>query len=265
MTRASRVARPRVILAGWTAAVLAFLYLPVVVLAVYSFNASRLNIAWGGFTLRWYAELRRNGPLLEALGNSLLLASAATVVALVLGAGAAWLTHRHRYRGGGAIDALVLTPLLMPEVITGVSLLLCFAAVGWPLGFSTLLVAHATFCIPFVMLVVRARLAGLDPALEEAALDLGATPARAFLRVILPQLRPALLSAALLSFALSMDELIISYFVYAPDAVTLPIKVYGMARVGLSPVLNALSTVFLVVTALLVSGALRAGRDWRSP
>ena len=151
---------------------LIFLYLPILVLVAYSFNTSRLNIVWAGFTLKWYEQVWSNAPLMRAAQNSLIIATSTTAVAVVLGTLGAWLLHRYRFSGERAITALVTTPIALPEIIMGVSLLVLFATLAVPLGFTTVIIAHVTFCFPFVLLVVRARLAGLDPALEEAALDL---------------------------------------------------------------------------------------------
>jgi spermidine/putrescine transport system permease protein len=236
----------------WTALVLVFLYLPIAVLVVYSFNRSRLNIVWEGFTLRWYEEVWSNAPLITAAKNSLIVASVTTVLAVVLGTLGGWLLHRQSFRGRAAIQTLIGVPLMMPEIVMGVSLLVFFAAVAVPLGFATVIIAHVTFCFPFVLLAVQARLAGLDPALEEAALDLGATPLRAFWLVIVPALRPAIVAGALLAFTLSMDEVIVTYFTASPGSATLPLRIFGMAKVGLNPMLNALSALFIVATIAVV-------------
>lgn len=239
-------------LGGWTTLVFAFLYLPILVLVAYSFNASRLNVVWTGFTWRWYEQLWSNAPLMRALKNSLLIASITTVVAVVVGTAGAWLLHRYRFRGAGAIRTLVGVPMMMPEIIMGISLLVLFTAAGMKLGFTTVIIAHVTFCFPFVLVAVQARLAGLDPALEEAALDLGATPLRAFWSVVVPWLRPAILSGALMSFTLSMDEVIVTYFTASPAAATLPLRVFGLAKVGLNPMLNALSALFVLFAVAFV-------------
>jgi spermidine/putrescine transport system permease protein len=245
---------------AWTGLIVAFLYAPIAVMVVYSFNASRLNLQWAGFTLRWYGELMTDRPLLAALENSLLVAVAATLASVVLGTAGAWLLHRYRYAGAAAIATVVAAPIAMPEVLMGVSLLVFFVSLGWKLGFGTLIVSHTTFCFPFVLLAVQSRLHGLDPALEEAALDLGATPARAFWSVILPSLRPAVVAGGLLAFALSMDELIVSFFTAGPNSTTIPLKIFGLARVGLNPKVNALSALFVVVTVALVFAADRLRR-----
>ncbi len=239
-------------LAAWTAGVLAFLYLPILVLIAYSFNSSRLNVVWEGFTLRWYGELFSHAPLIRAFKNSLIVAGASTVLAVLLGTIGAWLLHRNRYRFARAIQTLICVPMVMPEIVIGISLLVLFTLVHLELGHLTMILAHTTFCFPFVLVAVQARLQGLDPALEEAALDLGATPARAFWLVILPCLRPAVVAGGLMAFTLSMDELIISIFTAGPDSRTLPMQVFGMARVGLNPMLNALSAIFVVTTIAFV-------------
>lgn len=239
-------------LGAWTALVLAFLYLPILVLVAYSFNTSKLNIVWEGFTFRWYGELWGNTPLIRSLTNSLIIAAAATVLSVLIGTTGAWLLHRYRYRFARSIQALVCLPMVMPEIVMGVSLLIFFTVTQVELGHATVVMAHTTFCFPFVLVAVQARLQGLDPSLEEAALDLGATPWKAFWLVILPCLRPAVISGALMAFTLSMDELIISIFTAAPDSRTLPMQVFGMAKVGLNPMLNALSTIFIFTTIAFV-------------
>jgi spermidine/putrescine transport system permease protein len=174
------------------------------------------------------------------------------VLSVGLGTLGAWLLHRYRFRGRAAVQALVSVPVAMPEIVMGVSLLVLFASAAVPLGFATVISAHVTFCFPFVLLAVRARLAGLDPAIEEAALDLGATPLRAFWLVIVPCLRPAIIAGGLMAFTLSMDEVIVTYFTASPASATLPLRIFGMAKVGLNPMLNALSAVFIVVTVAIV-------------
>ena len=237
---------------GWTGAVMVFLYLPILVLVAYSFNTSRLNIVWEGFTLRWYEQLWAHGPLMRALKNSLIVASVTTVLSIVLGTAGAWLLHRYRFRGRRALQTLVGVPVMMPEIVMGVSLLVMFATVALPLGFTTVIIAHVTFCFPFVLIAVQARLAGLDPALEEAALDLGATPAQAFWGVIVPALRPAIVAGGLMAFTLSMDEVIVTYFTASAASATLRLRILGMAIVGLNPMLNALSALFVLATVAVV-------------
>ncbi len=240
------------ILAGWTTLVLAFLYLPIVVLVVYSFNRSRLNVVWEGFTLKWYGAVWTNAPLLGALQNSLLIAAVTTAASLLIGTAGAWLLYRYRFTGHRLIHALISAPIIMPEIIIGISLLSFFSAIAMPLGFTTVIIAHVTFCFPFVLIAVQARLHGLDPALEEAALDLGASPFQAFWHVILPLLRPAIIAGGLMAFTLSLDELIVTFFTASARSATLPLRIYGMAKVGLNPMLNALSTLLVVVTVAAV-------------
>lgn len=240
------------LLSAWTWAAMLFLYLPIVVLVGFSFNTSRLNIVWQGFTLQWYADLWRDEVLMRSLGNSLYVAAVTTVVSVALGTAGALLLDRYRFPGTRLWNTLILVPMLVPEVIMGVSLLILFVTLHLELGFTSIIVSHVTFCFPFVLVAVKARLAGLDPALEEAAMDLGATPAAAFRRVLVPYLMPAIVSGALMSFTLSFDELIVTYFTASASTRTLPLEIFGRIRKGLDPTLNAVSTVFIAVTAVLV-------------
>ena len=237
----------------WTALIFAFLYIPILLLIVFSFNSSRLNIRWEGFSLKWYGALLENAQLLGAFKNSLIVAFATTVLATFLGTIGAWMLYRYRFPFQRAIGLLIFIPMVMPEVLMGVSLLAEFVhLLRLPLGYVTLIIAHTTFCFPFVLVGIQARLQGLDPFLEEAAMDLGATPAQAFRLVIIPYLMPSIISGALMSFTLSLDEYIVSVFTTGAQSQTLPLKVYGMAKVGLNPQLNALSTIFVIATILLV-------------
>jgi spermidine/putrescine transport system permease protein len=244
--------RIRLLLGAWTAGVFAFLYIPILLLIVYSFNSSRQAVVWKGFTLAAYAHVWHDTQLLDASVNSLIIASITTVASVVLGTGGAWLLYRYRFPGLRMINALVAIPLIIPEVVMGVSLLALFIVMRLPIGYTTVIIAHVTFCFPFVMVGVRARLDGLDPSLEEAAQDLGATPWGAFFRVIVPYLMPAIVSGALLAFALSMDEFIVTSFTASPQAYTLPMRIYGRAKRGLDPSLNAISTLFILFTTVLV-------------
>lgn len=238
---------------AWTLLVFAFLYVPILLLIIFSFNSSRLNIRWEGFSLKWYGALLENETLLTAFKNSLIVASATTILATVLGTIGAWMLYRYRFPFQRAIGLLIFIPMVMPEVLMGVSLLAEFVhLLKLPLGYATLIIAHTTFCFPFVLVGIQARLQGLDPFLEEAALDLGATPPQAFRLVIVPYLMPSIISGALMSFTLSLDEYIVSVFTTGSQSQTLPLKVYGMAKVGLNPQLNALSTIFVIATIVLV-------------
>lgn len=251
---------------GWTALVFVFLYLPILLLIVYSFNATDFGVAWAGFTFNWYQKLWNNGPLIDALKNSLIIASITTVLSVFLGTSGAWLLHRYRFPMLKTMSTLIFVPMVIPEIIMGVSLLIFFTVISDPLnawlahfseaefglGYATVIIAHTTFCFPFVLIAVQARLAGVDPFLEEAALDLGAPPLKAFLLVMVPYLLPAIVSGALMAFTLSMDEYIVTLFTTGPESQTLTIKVFGMAKKGLDPSLNAISTVFILATAVLV-------------
>jgi spermidine/putrescine transport system permease protein len=191
------------------------------------------------------------GPIVRAMFNSLIVAVVATTVATLLGTMAAWLLFRFRYPVSRALNTLVAVPMIVPEIILGISLLILFATIDWSTGFSTVIVAHITFCFPYVMITVQARLAGLDPSLEEAALDLGATPLRAFWMVIVPYLMPAIVSGALMAFTLSMDDFVVTWFTYSARAETFPIRVYGSVRYP-NPLIMAVSTLLIAVTAVLV-------------
>jgi spermidine/putrescine transport system permease protein len=237
---------------AWTSLVMLFFYLPIAILVLFSFNESRLNIVWTGFTLDWYAKLLEDRVLVRALQNSLIVASATTVASVLLGTAGAWLLHRYRYRGSGMLETLIFLPMIVPEVILGVSLLILFVTIGLQLGYTTIVISHVTFCAPFVMAAVQARLAGLDPSLEEAALDLGATPPQAFGKVMVPYLMPAIVSGALMSFTLSLDELIVTYFTASARTRTLPLEIFGRVKKGLDPSLNAISTVFVLFTVFAV-------------
>lgn len=239
-------------LRGWTTLVFVFLYVPIAVLVVFSFNSSRLNILWESFTLEWYEKLVSNAPLIKAAKNSLMVASVTTVLSIILGTVGAWLLHRYRFRFSRAIQTLVAVPMVMPEILIGISLLILFVTIGLNLGFASVIIGHVTFSFPFVLVAVQARLQGLDPALEEAALDLGASPLKAFWLVIVPCLRPAIIAGGLMAFTLSLDELIVTFFVRSAASETLPIHVFGLARKGLNPMLNALSAVFIVATIAFV-------------
>jgi spermidine/putrescine transport system permease protein len=239
----------------WTVLVLLFLYLPIALLIIFSFNRSRLNILWEGFTLRWYGEVWRNGPLMTALLNSVIIATATTLISTVLGTVTAWLLYRFRFPAARLIYGLIFFPMIVPEIIMGVSLLLLFGVLHVELGFTTVIIAHVTFCFPFVMIAVQARLQGLDPSLEEAAMDLGATPFQAFVKVIVPYLFPAIVAGALMAFTLSIDEFVVTYFTYSAASVTLPVEIYGMIKPGLDPSVNALSALLIAATIVLVLAA----------
>jgi spermidine/putrescine transport system permease protein len=243
----------------WTGVVFAFFYLPIAILILFSFNESKLNIVWTSFTLEWYTSIWQDRGLVRTLQNSLIVAAATTVLSVLLGTAGGGLLYRYRYRASTVLETLVFLPMIVPEVILGVSLLILFVTVGMRLGYATIVISHVTFCFPFVMAAVQARLAGLDPSLEEAALDLGATPVQAFTKVLIPYLMPAIVSGALMAFTLSLDELIVTWFTASAGTRTLPLEIFGRVKKGLDPSLNAISTVFIVFTvfAVLITEALR--------
>jgi len=239
---------------------LAFLYAPVLVLIVYSFNASRLSAGWQGWTLEWYRLLAHDEGLRLAAANSLAVASLSTVMATVLGLCGAIGLERSSFRGRPWLEGGLLLPLVIPEVMMGVSLMLFFMVVKLPLGRLTVTIGHAAFNLPIVLVILRARLRKLDPSLEEAARDLGATPWQTFRRVTLPLLTPAILGAALLAFAISLDDFIVTFFTAGPGSTTLPLYVYSMVKTGVTPVINALSTVLVLLSMALIAASLALQR-----
>jgi putrescine transport system permease protein len=240
---------------------IAVLYLPIVVLIGYSFNASPLANVWGGFSTVWYAELLRHRNLLDAALLSLEVAGTASCAAVVLGTLAAIaLVRCARFPGRFLLTGMVTAPLVMPEVITGITQLLLFVSLlqtfSWPhRGFLTIVLAHVTFCIAYVTVTVRSRLQGADRSLEEAAMDLGAGPTRAFIEITLPLIAPALLASWLLSFTLSLDDLVISSFVAGPATNTLPMLIYSKVRLGISPEINALASIIIAIVGTCVIAA----------
>ncbi len=240
-----------------TVAVYAFLYAPLIVLVAFSFNRARLAARWEGFTLEWYAVALRDQHVLAALRNSVIIALATTVLATAAGTAAALAFHRLRLRAHGTWDALVVVPLVLPEIVLAASLVLLFAAMGLRLGFFTVVLAHVAFSLSYAIVVVRARLAGFDRSLEEAAMDLGASPLRTLRHVTLPLIAPGILAAALLVFSVSIDDYVVTSFVAGVGATTLPLHIYSMVRSGVSPEINAVSTVLLTATVLLLFAAWR--------
>jgi spermidine/putrescine transport system permease protein len=229
-----------------------FLYLPIAVLIIYSFNAAKLTMTWQGFSLHWYVALARDHALMVACQNSILIAVVSTSVATLLGVSAAIGLERLPWRLRTWLDGALLLPLVIPEIMMGVALLLFFVLLKVPLGLLTVMIGHAAFNLPVVLLIVRARLRKLDPQLEEAARDLGATSWQAFRRVTLPLLQPVIIGAALLAFTVSLDDFVVTFFTAGPGATTLPLKVYSMIRTGISPEINALSAILVVASMGLV-------------
>jgi spermidine/putrescine transport system permease protein len=230
-----------------------YLYVPIVVLLVLSFNASRSATIWTGFSLDWYGVVLNNPDILRAAKNSLIVASTATVLATVFATMAALGMARSRFPGQPAVSGLVVLPLIVPEIVTAVATLLFFVLIGMRLGLATVTMAHTVFCIPFAYLPIRARLEGMDKTLIEVAADLYANPWQAFRRVTLPLLWPGILSGAMLAFIISLDDFVITYFVSGAGATTLPVYIFGMIRIGISPEVNAISTVMLAISVLFVS------------
>jgi spermidine/putrescine transport system permease protein len=235
---------------------LAFLYLPIVVLVMFSFNASRLASTWQGFSWRWYGILIQDFALHTAMFNSILVAVCSTILATVVGIPTALGLEGLRHRSRWLVDGLFVLPLLVPEVMMGISLLLFFVMIGMPLSLTTVILGHAAFNLPVIVIIVRAKLRKLDPHLHEAAADLGASPWHVFRVVMLPLLQPAIVGAALMAFTVSLDDFIVTFFVAGPGATTLPLKVYSMIKSGISPEINALSALMVVVSMGLVSVSL---------
>lgn len=238
----------------------AFLYLPMIILVIYSFNESKLVTVWAGFSTKWYGELLQNEAFLDAAWVTIRVAVASSTIATVLGTMAAYvLVRAGRFHGRTLFSGMIYAPLVMPEVITGLSLLLLFIGIGLDRGIVTIILAHTTFSMCYVSVVVSSRLVSFDQSLEEAALDLGCTPFAAFRLVTLPIIAPAVISGWLLAFTLSLDDLVIASFTAGPSATTLPIKIFSAVRLGVSPEINALSTIMIgivtvgVITASLVS------------
>ena len=248
----------------WVGAVMIFLYAPLVVLMIFSFNDSKRNVVWRGFTTKYYEKALGNDQLVEALINSLTIAALATLASLVLGTLAAVLLWRFRFPLKGAIDGTISLPIIVPEICLGVAFLMFFAAVGWPndliwpFNLGAITIAHITFCFPFVTMVVRSRLASFNREQEEAAKDLGASEGQVFRDVLIPHIKPALVAGALLSFTLSLDDFVITYFTSGPDTITFPVKVYSMVRFSVTPEVNAASTLLIILTVILTFIALKA-------
>jgi len=246
---------------NWCAAAwYVFLYLPVLVLIAFSFNASRFSVAWEHFTLDWYLKLIRDPLVLDALKNSIIVAIPAMILSTIIGTLTAYALYRHRFRGKTLFDGVLFLPIVTPEIVVGISLVIFFSMIRLNLGLTTIIIAHVAFDIPFVMLIVRARLQGMDRTLEEAAMDLGADEWTTFFRVTIPQLRPGIIAAALLAFTLSFEDFVITFFVAGVGSTTLPVKIYSMVRLGISPKINALSALIVVFSIVLISVADRFQR-----
>ncbi|MFC3115032.1 spermidine/putrescine ABC transporter permease PotC [Cellvibrio fontiphilus] len=237
---------------GFTGLILFLIYIPILVLVVNSFNASKYGIKWGGFTFKWYEKFWNNDGLMTAALNSLTVSIVAATVATVIGTLAAVALHRYQFKGKALLSSMVFVSMLTPEIVMAISLLIVFMALGIKLGFVSLVIGHITFCLPFVIVAVYSRLKGFDMKMLEAARDLGASESSIFWKIILPLALPAVSAGWLLSFTLSLDDVIVSAFVTGPGYEILPLKVYSMVRVGVSPEVNAISTILLVISLVLV-------------
>jgi putrescine transport system permease protein len=249
----------------------AFLYIPLVSVVFYSFNDSKLATVWGGFSTRWYGELFRNEQILDAALLSLQVAASSATLATILGTMAGLILVRFsRFRGRSLFSGMIISPLVMPEVITGLSLLLLFVSlqqvVGWPgqRGFSTITIAHTTFAMAYVAVVVRSRLVAMDESLEEAAMDLGCGPLRVLFDITLPLIAPAMLAGWLLAFTLSLDDLVIASFVSGPGASTLPMYIFSKVKLGVTPDINALASILILIVSIGLLAAWVAMRQRRT-
>ena len=232
--------------------VLVITYLPIVMVVIFSFNESKLTVSWNGFSLKWYEALFKDKGIREALVNSLILGVISCGVSAVIGTLGALGMARMHYKSRGMIEYLSTVPIMVPEIILGMVFLAFFSLLKLPFGMVTLVIAHTAFCIPYIFMMVKARLVGIDNSLEEAALDLGAAPARAFFDITLPLITPAVISGCILAFAMSFDDVVISIFVNSPKVNTLPIKIYTQLKTGVTPEINALCTIILVVVILVL-------------
>src|ERR687890_284074 len=248
---------PDTVLLLFAGLVYLFLYAPIMVLIIFSFNSTKNTQVWTGFSTQWYGALIQDGSVLNAFKLSLIVGVSATAIATVIGTLTALALSRYDFRGKTLADSAIYAATVMPEIVVGVSLLVFFVAATIPLGIVTIVIAHVAFCISFVTIVVRARLSGMDRSVEEAAQDLGATPVQTFFRITLPLILPGVMAGALLAFTLSFDDFVITFFVSGVGSSTLPLKIYSMIKFGVSPVINALSTVVLVATMLLIFGGSR--------
>ena len=227
-------------------------YIPIILTVIYSFNASKITSVWEGFSLKWYIQLFQNDDLMEALKNSLVLAALSCLAAVVIGTTGAIGMQKWKNRFNDAVANISLMPLMIPEIILGMVFLAAFSFMNLPFGMLTLVIAHTTFCVPYVFMTVRARLAGMDPSIEEAARDLGASASQIFWGITIPSVMPAIFSGALLSFAMSFDDVVISMFVTGASVNTLPIKIYSSMKTGVTPEINALATILLIVTITVI-------------
>ena len=239
-----------------------FLYIPLLIVGVYSFNDSRLNVEWVGFTLKWYHVLFNDSTMLQAASNSIIIGVTSSFLATILGTMAGYALYRYQLK---VLPFLVMTPIAIPEILSGVSLLVFFVLLNMTLGMLSVTLAHVAFCVSFVAIVVRSRLAGMDESLTEAARDLGASPFQAFRLVTLPLIMPGIVAGALMAFTLSIDDFVITFFTAGAGTNTLPLQIYSMIKIAITPEVNAISTLLMLFTLVLIiaasklaPGALRA-------
>ncbi|MEA3537672.1 MAG: ABC transporter permease [Pseudomonadota bacterium] len=248
---------------AWVGLVLFFLYAPLITLVAFSFNDSKRNIVWRGFTLKYYEKALDNDSLMVAMGNSLTIAFISTIVSVIIGALAAVMLWRFRFPGKTATEGAMALPIVVPEICMGVAMLVFFAKIGfptdlpWPFSLGAIIIAHITFCFPFVTMVVRSRLTSFNREEEEAAKDLGASEWQAFRDVLLPHMKPGLVAGALLAFTLSLDDFVITFFTSGPNTITFPVKVYSMVRFSVTPEVNAASALLIALTVILTTIALK--------
>lgn len=246
--------RPSLWLRIYAGLAFAYIYLPILILIIFSFNSQKLNVRWEGFTLHWYEVLFNDANVLDATKNTLIVAVVSTIIATIIGTMAALALQRYRFPGYLFAESALYIPVIIPEIVMGIALLIFFSLMKFKLGLVTITLAHIAFNIPFVTLVVRARLHGFDRSIEEAAMDLGANEWVTFWRVTLPTILPGVLAGALLAFTLSLDDYVITYFTAGPGSTTLPLRVFSMVRFAVTPEINALSTLW-VLTVFVVLGA----------
>jgi ABC-type spermidine/putrescine transport system, permease component II len=232
-----------------------FLFLPILVVIAFSFNSSKMNVVFDTFTVKWYFSLFKNKELLDALFTTLGIALASTLLSGIMGTLGAFGMHRYDFKGKKLLDALLYIPIVIPEIVMGISLLMLFSILQFKLGILTIILAHVTFSLPFVIVTVRAKLASFDPYLEEASLDLGANRFQTFFHIVLPLIWPGVFSGLMLAFTLSLDDVIITFFTAGPGSNTLPLKIFSMIKVGVSPEVNALFTLMIAFTILCLGGA----------
>lgn len=231
-------------------AVYAFLYVPLLIVVLYSFNDSKLNAEWVGFTFKWYTTLFNDGPMLAAARNSLMIGAVTSLFATIFGTMAGWVLHRYK---APVLQLLTVTPIAIPEILTGVSLLIFFNLLNFTLGYLSITLSHIAFCIGFVAIVVRSRMEGMDEALVEAARDLGASAWQAFRLITLPLIMPGVIAGALMAFTLSIDDFVITFFTAGVDSETLPLRIYSMVKIAVTPEVNAISSLLMLLTLVIIT------------